>query len=331
MLLHNFFMFFMIFFENFEKNFLVIKKSSTFVRKIINMRFINVFIYVAVIFLGGYNAYSQSLILNLPPTIILSENFVSLEDDETVCIDSLVNLSASGVFDASLIPATHLYNYVWNNQLVNPYGIRVVEMPDTMVIDFTQFCPPNMNVVTSEFGYRRGWQFHYGIDTRLKTGDPICSSFDGMVRIVQRGRSYGNYIVIRHFNGLETVYGHLSKHLVKVNQIVRAGEIIGLGGNTGRSTGPHLHYEIRYLGQPISPRDLIDFENHTAIYRLVDLNAEHFAYVKELEEVRFYTVRRGDTLSGISSRLGVSIDRICQLNNIRRNSILRVGQRLRYT
>ena len=290
------------------------------------MRFIVFFCFL----FGAYVSYSQSLILNLPPTVILSESSVSLDDDETVSIDSLMHLSMLGALDAELIPAARLYDFVWNNTTVNPYRQRVIDMPDTLVIDFTQFVPPNRNVVTSDFGFRRGWQFHYGIDTRLKVGDSIHSSFDGMVRIVQRGRAYGNYVVIRHFNGLETVYAHLSRPLVKINQIVRAGEVIGLGGNTGRSTGPHLHYEIRYLGQPISPRDLIDFENHSAIYRILDLNAEHFAYAKELEQVRYYTVRRGDTLSGISRKVGVSIDRLCQLNNIRRNSILRVGQRLRY-
>ena len=295
------------------------------------MRFIKRFIIFAVFFANGYSAYSQSLILNLPPTVILLDNYVSLEDDETVSLDSLMYLSTLGIIDSSLIPAAELYQYVWDNQTVNPYQRRVIDMPDTVVIDFMEFCPPNRNEVTSDFGFRRGWRFHYGIDTRLKTGDPICSSFDGMVRIVQRGRAYGNYIVIRHFNGLETVYAHLSKPLVGVNQIVRAGDIIGLGGNTGRSTGPHLHYEIRYLGQPISPRDLIDFENHATVYRKIDLNAEHFAYARELEEVRYYTVRKGDTLSGISSRLGVSVDKICQLNSIKRSSVLRIGQRLRYT
>jgi murein DD-endopeptidase MepM/ murein hydrolase activator NlpD len=263
--------------------------------------------------------------------VILQESDVSLDDDVVISLDSLMNLSSLGIIDSTVIPAAKLYNYVWNNLLVNPYRQRVVEMPDTALIDFSQYCHPNKNVVTSDFGFRRGWQFHYGIDTRLKTGDSICSSFDGMVRIVQRGRAYGNYIVIRHFNGLETVYGHLSKHLVKVNQVVRAGEVIGLGGNTGRSTGPHLHYEIRYLGQPIPPRDLIDFENYTAIYRILDLSAHQFAYVKELEQVRYYTVRKGDTLSGISKKVGVSIDSLCRLNNIRRNSTLRIGQRIRFT
>lgn len=276
-------------------------------------------------------AYSQNVITNLPPTVILSETEISLEEDEAGGLDSLMNLSSLGLIDSTVIPAARLYNYVWDNRMVNPYQQRVIDMPDTILIDFSQYCHPNKNVVTSDFGFRRGWRFHYGIDTRLKTGDPICCSFSGMVRIVHRGRAYGNYVVIRHFNGLETVYGHLSKTFVKVNQVVRAGEIIALGGNTGRSTGPHLHYEIRYLGQPIPPRDLIDFENYTAKYRLLDLSAHHFAYARELEKARYYTVRKGDTLFGISSKVGVSVDRICRLNKIKKGAILRIGQKIRYT
>ena len=279
----------------------------------------------------GLCVYSQNIIKNLPPVVILQETDISLDEDEAVSLDSLLNLSSLGLVDSTIIPAAKLYNYVWDNRLVNPYQWRGVDMPDTVLIDFSQYCHPNRNVVTSDFGFRRGWQFHYGIDTRLKIGDSICSSFDGMVRIVLRGRAYGNYVVIRHFNGLETVYGHLSKTFVKVNQVVRSGEIIALGGNTGRSTGPHLHYEIRYLGQPISPRELIDFETYTAKYRKLDVSAHYFEYVKELEQVRYYVVRQGDTLSGISRKVGVSIDRLCQLNNIKRTSILRIGQRLRYT
>ena len=292
------------------------------------MRLFDKVIFVMCLF-ANICAYSQNVIHHLPPTVLQSE--ISLEDDETTNLDSLMNMSALGIIDSTLIPAANIYNYIWDNRTVNPYQRRMVEMPDTLLIDFSQYCHANRNVVTSEFGFRRGWQFHYGIDTRLKTGDSICSSFDGMVRIVQRGRAFGNYVVIRHFNGFETIYGHLSKSFVKVNQVVRAGEIIALGGNTGRSTGPHLHYEIRYLGQPISPRELIDFENYTAKYRIVDLCAQYFAYTKELEQVRYYTVRKGDTLSGISKKVGVNVDNLCRLNNIKRSSTLRIGQRIRFT
>ena len=295
------------------------------------MRFIDKAISYVLFLVISTCAYSQNIIQHLPPAVILQETDISLDEDEVISLDSLMNLTSSGLIDSTVIPAARLYNYVWNNLTVNPYQWRGVDMPDTALIDFSQYCHPNRNVVTSDFGFRRGWQFHYGIDTRLKTGDSICSSFDGMVRIVQRGRAYGNYVVIRHFNGLETVYGHLSKTLVKVNQVVRAGEIIALGGSTGRSTGPHLHYEIRYLGQPIPPKDLIDFGNYTAIYRILDLSAHQFAYARELEQVRYYTVRKGDTLSGISKKVGVSIDNLCRLNNIKRNTILRIGQRIRFT
>ncbi len=305
---------------------------TIFVRKIIVMRFVDKIIFLALfIFVNNY-AYSQDFMGNLPRPTLMTEAEITLEEDEAgISLDSLIYLTNGGMIDSTVVPAAKLYNYVWCNQLVNPYQQRVIDIPDTMHIDFSQYCHPNKNVVTSDFGFRRGWRFHYGIDTRLKVGDSICSSFDGMVRIVRRGRAYGNYVVIRHFNGLETVYGHLSKTLVKVNQVVRAGEIIALGGNTGRSTGPHLHYEIRYLGQPISPRELIDFENYTAKYRILDLCANHFAYAKDLEKVRYYTVRKGDTLSGISRKVGVSLDKICQLNNIRKNTVLRVGQKLRFT
>jgi len=301
---------------------------SIFAGKIFLMKFFDRVICSLFLFIS-ISAYSQNVIYNLPPTVILTE--ISLEEDETICLDSLINLTSAGIIDSTLVPAARLYNYVWDNRTVNPYKQRAIDMPDTLLIDFSQYCHANRNVVTSDFGFRRGWQFHYGIDTRLKVGDSICSSFDGMVRMVQRGRAYGNYIVIRHFNGLETVYGHLSKTLVMVNQVVRACEVIALGGSTGRSTGPHLHYEIRYLGHPISPRELIDFENYTAKYRIVDLCAHHFVYAKELEQVRYYTVRKGDTLSGISKKVGVSVDRLCQLNNIRRSTVLRIGQRIRFT
>ncbi|GHT23810.1 peptidase [Bacteroidia bacterium] len=275
-------------------------------------------------------AYSQSINDTISTQFSLQESEISLEDDEA-SIDSLIVRINTGNIDSTGIPAAKLYGYLWDNQLVNPYQKRVADMADTVGIDFSQYCHPNPNVVTSDFGFRRGWRFHYGIDTRLKVGDSIHASFDGMVRISKRGKAYGNYIVVRHFNGLETVYAHLSKPLVKVNQAVRAGEVIGLGGNTGRSTGPHLHYEIRYLGQPIPPRELIDWENFCAKVANLNLNAGHFAYVKEIEQIRYYVVRKGDTLSGIASKTGVKVSKLCQLNKIKKTSILRPGQRLRFT
>ena len=173
------------------------------------------------------------------------------------------------------------------------------------------------------------------LDIKVYVGDTIRAAFDGKVRIVknQGRRGYGKYVVIRHDNGLETVYGHLSKQLVDINQLVKAGEPIALGGNTGRSTGSHLHFETRFLGIPINPALMFDFEKQ-------DIVADSYTFRKTKGtsgtarsmasgEGLFYKVKKGDTLSKIASRQGTSIDKLCKLNRITRRTILRPGQVLR--
>ncbi len=152
----------------------------------------------------------------------------------------------------------------WNNEKGRNYG---VELPAEYQINLRNFCmPTDSRMVTSHYGYRKQFgRFHYGTDIKVYVGDTIRSAYNGKIRIVAyEAKGYGNYVIIRHDNGLETVYGHMSKHLVKENQIVRAGEPIGLGGNTGRSTGSHLHFETRFLGQYIDPEVLFDFEAQDA-------------------------------------------------------------------
>jgi len=250
-------------------------------------------------------------------------SFEELEKDIEIGIEALS--------PTHLVPAHDLYK-IWHTNMVNPYGIRLVDKPDTTIIDLSGYVHPINNVVTSEFGFRRGFRHHYGIDLRLNRGDSVLSAFDGMVRVVKFDRGgYGHYTVVRHHNGLETVYGHFSKVVVEPNQEVKAGDLLGFGGSTGRSSGPHLHYEIRYLGVPINPRKVICFNSFSTKSDTLFLYAGHFNYIKEIEQIRFWTVRKGDTLGRISQRTGVSINRLCQLNGIRRNSILRIGQRIRYT
>ncbi|MDR0438249.1 MAG: peptidoglycan DD-metalloendopeptidase family protein [Bacteroidales bacterium] len=185
--------------------------------------------------------------------------------------------------------------------------------------------------VTSRFGVRR-YRFHYGIDTKLRTGDPVYSVFDGVVRIARRSTTYGFFVVVRHSNGLETYYAHLSRLLVVPEQEVKAGELIGLGGNTGRSRGSHLHFEIRYLGAPLNPEDLIDFETGKLWNPILELNTHHFRHLSEvakLKQAAFHTVRSGETLSSIARRYGTSVNAICRLNGIKSTSVIRPGQRLR--
>ena len=205
-------------------------------------------------------------------------------------------------------------------------------MPDSIEIDLSEYFHPTKNIVTSNYG-PRGRRFHHGIDLRVKVGDDIHAAFDGKIRVTGLDpRGYGKYVVIRHDNGLETLYGHLSTFKVVPNQVVKAGDVIGLGGNTGRSTGPHLHFELRLLGVALNPSQLIDFKNYVP-YKDTYLVCKKTSF-KELiafQRVRYHIVRPGDTLSGIAKRYGVSVNRLCQLNRIGRNSIIRPKQRIRYT
>lgn len=219
---------------------------------------------------------------------------------------------------------------IWSDNKVNPYQVNLVDMKDTVKIDMSSFFTPVQSYVTSNFGFRR-WRHHYGIDLKVHRGDSVYNAFDGVVRITKRARDYGYYVLVRHFNGLETLYAHLNKITVNPGDTLKAGIPVGLGGNTGRSTGYHLHFEVRYLGNPINPNDIIDFQSFTLKNQILVLNAQHFEYKKEIEKIRFWTVRSGDTLGRISQRTGISIARLCALNGIKRTSILRIGRRLRYT
>ena len=254
-------------------------------------------------------------------------------------------------------PAADLYED-WNNH----YAHRATALPDTFKINLRGFCMPTENrVVTSNFGARWGRQ-HKGIDVKVYIGDTIRAAFSGKVRMVKyEARGYGKYVVIRHGNGLETIYGHMSKHLVAEDEIVEAGQPIGLGGNTGRSTGSHLHFETRLCGVALNPALMFDFKNQDVVgdyymfYRntyekesivanrlrvvggtgRIDANddielanaAPEASYAKD---VKFHKVKRGETLASIARKRGTTIDEICRLNRIGKNIRLMPGQILKY-
>ena len=161
--------------------------------------------------------------------------------------------AVAGVFDDHWTEAT------------DPYGIPQAELPAQWTIwcvdDLGQYhCPYQGEVYyRGKFGIRRGRR-HQGVDLPLKTGEPIYATFTGKVRISKYLGAYGNLVVIRHENGIETFYAHLSKRLVEKDDWVNAGDVIGYGGSTGRSTGPHLHFETRYKGYAFDPQWLIDFK-----------------------------------------------------------------------
>jgi len=260
---------------------------------------------------------------------------------ETAAIDSIRMLREIEEEEEDT-PADELYEGIWDNQFVKAYS--GVAIPDSFRIDLTSFVMPVQGKITSPFGPRRR-RFHYGTDLKLQTGDTVVAAFDGKVRVEQyERRGYGNYLVLRHPNGLETVYGHLSEFLVIDGETVVAGQPIALGGNTGRSSGSHLHFECRFLGQAIDPSDIVDFDNFCTYddsylflkSQVNELSAHNTNYSKYANKfttpshrITYYHVRTGDTLSKIAKRFGVSVTQICRLNGLRPYSRLRVGRIIR--
>ena len=238
--------------------------------------------------------------------------------------------------------ATHAYSDVELSSLPEATPIRLVD-------SLGSYHPPYIGRITSRYGPRRG-RAHQGLDISLKIGDPIYATFDGKVRMSKAAGNYGNLVIIRHNNGLETYYAHLSERSVEVGDWVVAGQQIGLGGNTGRSTGPHLHFEVRYKGQSFDPERIIDFttgdlrrselllkRRHFSIYAKYEQDFDEEVEVEKIEEaerkaaaaIQYHTVRSGDTLGALARKYGTTVTRLCQLNGIKSTSILRIGQRLR--
>lgn len=243
----------------------------------------------------------------------------------------------------------------WDTMSAHPYKFNEIFKTDSVCIQLVDapdsgFVVPFKGPLTSLFGWRK-YRPHYGTDINLETGDTVVSAFDGMVRLAKVYYGYGNCVIIRHKNGLETVYAHLSKILVESGQQIKAGTLIGLGGNTGHSYGSHLHFEIRYLGQAIDTQDLIDYEKgclktpsfvlrKSDVENKYDLRALHNRhrhdvgmskgkYAKGKSGSGTYRVRKGDTLSAIAKRRGTTVNSICKKNKIKPNTKLRIGQVLK--
>ena len=250
---------------------------------------------------------------------------------------------------------TGVFDEYWKEDGTNPYGIEQSELPDAwsiwLVDSLDQYhCPFQGDVYyRGKFGVRRGRR-HQGVDIPLKTGDPVYATFTGQVRISKYWGAFGNLVVIRHENGIETFYGHLSKRYVEAGDWVNAGDVIGLGGSTGRSTGPHLHFETRYKGFAFDPQWLIDFKSGVLRHRLFVLKKKYFNiysnYEQDFEDemkneeedkaedaekaaMKYYVIRSGDTLSKIARNNGTTINALCRLNGISTTTTLKIGRRIR--
>lgn len=282
------------------------------------------------------------------------------EKEDTSCVtiaEPVINESDEETPDTCLIlfPSHDLYAS-WDTIAAHPYNFTDNFKADSVVITLTQegdggFILPFKGNLTSLFGWRK-YRPHYGTDIDLETGDQIVSAFDGMVRVAKYYHGYGNCVIVRHSNGLETVYAHLSKILVESGQTVSAGSLLGLGGNTGHSYGSHLHFEIRYLGQALDTQDFIDFEKGELksncftlrkcdVENKYDLRALHNRHRRDAgfakgnyknggsKGGRIHKVRQGDNLGKIARRYGTTVKALCKKNHLKPTSTLRLGQKIR--
>lgn len=257
----------------------------------------------------------------------------------------------------------------WSSEYPDPYKTALGSLPEKVtfwVVDsLGEYHCPNQVKVYSVYGYRHG-RHHSGVDLPLKTGDPVYAAFAGKVRMSKYYRGFGNLVVIRHDNGLETFYAHLSKRNVEVGDWVEAGHVIGLGGATGRATGAHLHFETRYHGYSFDPQWLIDFQTGALRHRVFTLRKRYLTpgskYVpnsddeeiaineadakdmelaaKEAEKkaareaaeasAEYYRIRSGDTLGKVAQRYHTTVNRICSLNpGLTARTVLKIGRRIR--
>lgn len=282
-------------------------------------------------------------------------------------VDSVTSVENHVEEAFDLFPALDLYAE-WSDAVDGPLWDNKGSIPATLDIDVSSFVAPTKGMVTSPFGWRRR-RMHKGVDLKVYVGDTIRAAFDGKVRVRKyERRGYGYYLVLRHNNGLETVYGHLSRQLVQNDEIVRAGQPIALGGNTGRSTGPHLHFEMRFMGIALDPSDIIDFDSFnpkSPVYAFKRSQAEWAQNNKGRRGARYresssrnaqvatsktrntatnsksnsnnntttgsvHRVKQGDTLSAIARRYGTSVSKLCKLNGIRADKTLQLGEKIRY-
>lgn len=267
---------------------------------------------------------------NLPQNLIKEINDYA----ESRLLEHDFYVSLTNYYDDSPIPSNSTYGK-WDTKNILPYDEAITKNDTSLVLtlvdtlNFCNFVAPIQNpVVTSNFGWRNN-RNHNGIDLDLQVWDPVVASFDGMVRIALHHPNYGRVVVIRHYNGLETLYAHLHRLKVKPGDIVEAGQVIGLGGSSGRSSGSHLHFEVRFKGKPLNPKHLISFKNNALISDSLELTKRKYSYSVLPLGIEYHTIAKGDFMYKIANRYGISVNELCALNGISRNKTLIVGRKLR--
>jgi len=292
------------------------------------------------------NKYEPSKALNAS---VSSFDTTSIDEREPLIIEIEEETRPQGSDDFVSVAT---YFSIWDATNINPYGIDSNNFDDVVDVELynksqgrSWSVPNNSPKLTSQFGPRWG-RLHAGVDIDLETGNPVYSAFDGIVRVSgYDGRGYGKFMVVRHYNGIETLYGHLSQQNFQSGTYVKAGDEIGLGGSTGRSTGSHLHFETRYEGNPFNPTYVFKFSgastqpiaDHLLISARV-FDTYGLALKNEYGDagdrvttrrVAWTTAHYGDSLYSIANRAGIPVEKLAKMNGLRVSSSLRVGRRLR--
>lgn len=226
---------------------------------------------------------------------------------------------ASGVINDSILPQFNEQAYIL--------------IVDTTTSD--QVCPIKGKVI-SHFGYR-GRQKHTGTDIKLQKGDTVRAALCGKVTKASSYFGYGNLVTIKHLNNIETYYSHLSKCLVSAGDSVKTGDIVGLGGRTGRASTNHLHFEVRVKNKPQNAENYFDFSNNIVKKSLLskapellvkNIKSDNKNIVETTAIDGFVVIHKGDTLYDLARRNGTTVKNLMELNNLQ-GSKLKIGQKLK--
>jgi len=277
------------------------------------------------IFLIPFFGFSQHTIPNIIDTVETDSGAVILYRNHT-----WEYLENEPVMLSQEEDSTGLFSHSWINDQVFAYmgSSKRDSIKDTLLplISTTKsFHSPIPGRIYRGFSYT-----HKGMDLSLKKGDTVRAAFDGVVRYAKYNRGgFGNLVILRHYNGLETYYAHLSKLKVMVNQVVKANDVIGLGGSTGRSRAPHLHFEVRYKDLPLDPQRMIDFDNHKLISDILPITKKVFYPADYDGKAVYYKIKSGDTLARIAQKWHTSVKELCAINKIKPTTLLRAGRSIR--
>jgi murein DD-endopeptidase MepM/ murein hydrolase activator NlpD len=257
-----------------------------------------------------------------------------LKEHGKLHIEKLIPDSFKATNDSCIYPASAYYNE-WDADILSLFKDQFIKDTNyTIELENSElgcFNMPSWGPLSSPFGWRNN-RYHKGVDIQLRKGDTVNCAFDGMIRFAQKKGGYGNVVIVRHYNGLETVYAHLSKIKVKEGDVIGAGDLIGLAGTTGHSTGPHLHFEIRFMGVPVDPQYFISFDYGNLLFNTINFKKNKCGLLSAFNpSTEFHTVLKGETFSEIASHYGTTTQKLRAINNMTQKQYVRLkqGQKLR--